>query len=402
MNKTSIKNPEFRRSGTNLARAKLHNHSVVLDVIRTSGSISRAEVARITSLSRQTVQNIVSGLEQSNLVTLSASEVVGRGHPGMDIKINPLCAFSAGFQIDSSEIRGVVCDLQGNVVWKHRFKPEDRSGNSVTKGIRKALEKFNRKHPAFASRLIGIGLAAPGPFVSAEDSEEITNYNGFGLTTTLRNLDQAFDVPLILENDASAAATGEFYNGLGKGLRNFVFVQFGLGIGSGFVVDGKLYRGALLNAGEIGHIVVEKNGLPCSCDNRGCLEQYLSFGAFCRKFCLPEDAKMTDQVFDTVMAEQGAAADEWFSQAAEKFKDLVNILEVVMDPEIIVIGGTAPKRFMQEILKRCVPLHEPISRDNHQKSRVLMGTAGPDTIALGAAAASLEQHFSPSVAQLLL
>ncbi len=402
MCKEANKLAQLRRSGTNLARAKLHNHSVVLDVIRTSGAISRSKLAKITSLSRQTIQNIVSELEHSNVITLSASKVTGRGHPGMDIRINPECAFSAGFHIDNGEIRGVVCNLEGKVIWTHRIIPEGESGDSVTAGIQNALLDFRQQHPMPASRLVGIGLAAPGPFVSSDSTEEITNYTGFGLSTTLRNLNEMFNMPFILDNDAAAAATGEFYYGLGRGVSNFVFLQFGLGIGAGLVIDGKIHRGTALNAGEIGHIIVEPDGLPCPCGNNGCLEQYLSFGAFCRHFNFIPTTENFDREFASFMSEKQHAASEWFEQAGQRFKLLLNIIEMTFDPELIVIGGTAPKQIMEQILQSAQPLHRSLRKHNGSEMRVCMGTAGPDTVALGAAATSLEKHFAPSVSQLLL
>lgn len=387
----------FRRSGTNLERAKRHNHSVVVDLIRTSGHISRADLARVTSLSRQTIQNIVAELEQSNLVTLSASKISGRGHPGMDVQINVDYAYSAGVHIDNRGLKAVVCNLKGDVVWAQDIVPADHSGESIVRAIGDLISQFKSQRQDIAEKLIGIGLAAPGPFASLNDVEQIANYASLGSSTRLENLSNELEVPFVLENDASAAAIGEYYYGLGKKCRSFVFLQFGLGLGAGLMIDGKLHKGSALNSGEIGHIVVQEGGHKCSCGKRGCLEQYLSIAAFCRDLGVKNDADLAE-----ILSNPNAELNEWFKQAGRNMRSLVNLLEAIIDPDLILVGGTAPKQILQRILDETLPLLPPLFSKKADKSRIALGTAGPNNVALGAAATSIESHFAPSVAQLLL
>lgn len=397
-----LQRPTIRTSGTNLKKAKVHNHSVVLDLIRSRGPISRTELHKITSLSRQTIQNIVQELETAHLVSLTTSKISGRGHPGKDISINEDYAYNLGFQIDASAIRAVVCNLVGSVVWSATYDPLDHSGDEATRILVGALEDFKQAHPDKVERLLGVGLAAPGPFVSDGESDLITDFDGPGTTTTLHNLRQAFGLPVVLENDASAAALGEYLYGEGRRFQHFAFVHFGIGLGAGLVVNGSIFRGAGLNAGEIGHIVVEDGGRPCSCGNVGCLERYLSLGALCETLNISPSAPDLHQQIDAALDAPSPALTAWMEEAAHKFRQVISILELTMDPETIIVGGTAPARFIDAILAASPPLHLKLVARPSDHARVMRGATQVNTVALGAAASSREAHFAPSVGQLLL
>jgi glucokinase len=148
-----------------------------------------------------------------------------------------------------------------------------------------------------------------------------------------------------VENDANAAAIGEHWLGASRGTANSLCVTLGTGVGGGLILEGQLYRGSIGTAGEIGHICVEKDGLPCGCGSRGCLEQYASATAIARMarergVSLPEGSSGSAAVYEAAKAGNADAADV-FRIAAEYLGLALAGLVNVLNPEAIVIGGGA-------------------------------------------------------------
>ena len=198
------------------------------------------------------------------------------------------------------------------------------------------------------------GVASPG-IVDREAGEVVyannINFKHFPLAKLLME-----EIPLkavYLENDANAAALGEVKAGAARGAKNSVMITLGTGVGGGIIIDGKVYMGSNCAAGELGHIVIEKNGQPCTCGRRGCWEAYSSATGLIRmtkeKMAACPDSKMHERAkkdgkvsgrtaFD--MSREGDKAaqevvDTYIAYLACGIGNLINIFQ----PEILVIGG---------------------------------------------------------------
>lgn len=393
----------FRTSGTNLTRAKTHNFSVVMEVIRTRGPISRTAIAAITSLSRQTVQNLVAELVTAGLVTMTPGEIKGRGHPGMNVKLNADSAFTLGVHIDRKSLTVLACNLDGLAIWSVTEALTYPSAQVASHAIMSAVQDFRSSFPGPAARLLGLGIAAPGPFSpSFIDVRDSAGFPEIGTSEALASLERVTGLPISLENDATAAAVGEWLYGAGKGHNDLAVLHFGTGLGAGFILDGSPYRGSSSNAGEIGHMIVVPNGIPCFCGNHGCLERYLSFGALCGALGLNPNEPAAGQV----VLEMHRAADPrlaaWIEEVTPKFRQAISIIENMIDPETIIIGGTVSESLLDLIIEAADPLFGSFNSRNRTTARVVRGTSGPLTVALGAAAVSISDHFAPSVSRLVL
>jgi glucokinase len=161
----------------------------------------------------------------------------------------------------------------------------------------------------------------------------------------------AYERPALLENDATAAAAGEHRYGAGRGVRNMVYLTISTGVGGGVVVDGRLYRGAGGNGGELGHVTIDWRGRPCrGCGRRGCLEAYVSGTSIAeraREALAAGDGASSLRGLDELTAEHVAAAaragdalagavwDETLAALACGLTSIVNLFE----PELVVVGG---------------------------------------------------------------
>ena len=162
--------------------------------------------------------------------------------------------------------------------------------------------------------------------------------DGFALKDAL---ERKFNVPAVVENDATAAAIGESWLAASKGVDNSIMVTLGTGVGGGIIVDDRPLRGLDGGAGKIGHIAVEPDGHPCGCGSRGCVEQYASATAIAR---MAQEAGMTvddsRQVYDSYLNGDDRARDV-FQKMGRYLGIMLGGLVNALNPEIIVIGGGA-------------------------------------------------------------
>ncbi len=184
--------------------------------------------------------------------------------------------YSIGLDLGGTNLRAAAIDRQGHllhIVTGHTQYSEGRQ--AIMDDMVEAIDTVRARQGA--AGLAGIGVVVPG-FISLEEGV-VRNCNNI---PSLENfpirdeLSQRLQAPVILENDANAAALGERWMGAGQGFDDLVLLTLGTGIGGGIVANGKMVRGFMGMAGELGHITVVPNGLPCGCGNRGCLEKHAS------------------------------------------------------------------------------------------------------------------------------
>ncbi len=202
-------------------------------------------------------------------------------------------------------------------------------------------------------KLAGLGLCVAGFYdIRSKQIIKSPNLPGWEMFPLERELKEMLHLPVVIENDANAAAYGEFVFGAGRGVRNLVNITLGTGIGGGIIAEGKIYRGSGGFAGEIGHLHVLRNGPLCGCGRRGCVESLSSGTAIEREWRLLFSGSPAPQgvIPDTC---SGLRAGQIIAAAREGGPDAVKIVERaayylglalsyvvnILNPELIVIGG---------------------------------------------------------------
>ena len=209
---------------------------------------------------------------------------------------------------------------------------------------------------------------------------------GFVNTPLREMLEERLNLPCRVGNDANCAALGEQIAGCGKGTRNFIAVTLGTGIGGGIILGGKLLTGVNGAAGEIGHMVIDREGIPCKCGRIGCFEQYASATALVNaaKEAFP-DITCAKDVFDLAHADNLRALeiiDDYTEYLADGITNLINIFQ----PEMICIGGGVAAQG-EFILK---PLREKVEKKRYTRNAsvqtvIRAATLGNDAGLIGAA-----------------
>ena len=211
---------------------------------------------------------------------------------------------------------------------------------------------------------------------------------------------QHLDLPVLLGNDADCAAVGEWSCGVGRGTKHFIVITLGTGVGGGMILNGKLYSGCGAG-GEVGHIVVQKDGVPCNCGRRGCWEAYASATGLIRETTEAMKAH-PESLLHQVAAQNGAVDGRTSFQAAEQgdetalavcrsyaeylasgLTDLVNILH----PEAVALGGgvaAAPEYLLLDPVREIVA-RECYARHVGQVPHIVRAELGNDAGIIGAA-----------------
>ncbi|MCX7626527.1 MAG: ROK family glucokinase [Candidatus Sumerlaeaceae bacterium] len=184
-----------------------------------------------------------------------------------------------GIDLGGTDIKFGLVDKSGRLIHKTKYPTHAHLG---FEGVMQRVAEFAREVIA-SHDVAGIGMGVPGPMSSALGIVyEAPNLPGWENVPVRDHLQTLIGLPVVLHNDANAAAYGEFWAGAGRGCSNMVLFSLGTGVGGGLILNGELYSGPDDTAGELGHIPIDYNGPPCNCGSRGCVEAYASATAIRR------------------------------------------------------------------------------------------------------------------------
>ncbi len=383
--------------GTNPERNRTHNRRVVLDVVRRFGPLGRMAIARHARLSAQAVANIVGELVDEGLLVQGERLRAGRGLPPIQFHVNPDGAFTVGIEVTAARTTTVLVDMSGRLR-AHRTTPlRDAGPDAIVPILKAEIAAVRGLVGTTIPQLLGVGIVMPGPF----DVEEMTSAGPTALASLIQArakefAGHAFDDPVVIENDATAAAVGEHLHGAARDLQNFCLIYFGEGIGLGIVVNGRPIRGAYGNAGEIGHIVVDPSGPLCTCGQHGCLEAYASLHALRGRLAAAGLDGGSDAELERLHRERHPVVEAWVREAAMRLAPQIATLENILDPQAIVIGGVLPPALLVDLLSALQPLPASVARRRGRRdARLIQGRTGHLTAALGAAALPLLETMTP-------
>ncbi|MCB1490095.1 MAG: ROK family transcriptional regulator [Bauldia sp.] len=351
-----------------------HNRRVVLHALRVHGSLSRAELARFTGLTPQAVANIVDTLMTSGLVREAGRRKTRRGQPPIAIEIANDGGYAVGVRIDATSFDAVASGLGGELIEMREGPVPDAIETDWLDFVAGIHDEFGARFGT--DRCLGIGLVTPGPFdidwPGVPTPGAIPQLQGRGIVDQLA---ARTGTDVFLENDAYAAALGEKLYGQATEFSDFFYVYVGEGVGGGIVLRGEPYRGTRGNAGEFGHLIVDPNGPQCYCGNRGCLGEYLSLGSM-RTFL--RDAEAAGERHDDAM-------ERWVARASDALSVGIAGIENLFDPEIVVIGGSAPVQLLERLAAGLGDLRASVRQDLGRQ-RLRVSTLGERSAALGASA----------------
>ncbi len=261
-------------------QTKYHNRDLVLKIIFEHDSISRAEIARITSLTRTTVSDIVADLLTEGLVKEIGTGPSQGGKSPILLSMVEDSRYLIGLDLAHSQFCGAVVNLRGNIQKMITAPVGEHSG---AEALALLFEMLDQLTSTAYRPIIGIGVGTPG-LVNSHERVVINAVNLDWKDLPLgKLLQERYHLPVSVLNDSQAAAMGEYAYNHGQ-INNLVVINAHHGIGAGIIINGQLFQGDGGGAGEIGHIVVvPEGGLLCRCGNHGCLETISSVQALVRR-----------------------------------------------------------------------------------------------------------------------
>lgn len=366
----------------------------MLSTIRIHEPVSRAEISRLTGLTAPAVGRLVQQLIARGFVSELGRRSKGVGQPPVALGINRSAAHAVGLHLDHNVITGVLTDLGGakqSTAKRSIDRPSHAEGLELLVDVYRELVAAADVNPA---TILGIGLVSVGPLdISHGRVLRAPYFPGWSDIPLRDELARALDQTVFFDNNATAAAVGEHFFGSAVNERDFLYVYLGFGVGGGIFADGRVHRGASLNAGEFGHVIVEPGGLPCSCGSRGCLETVASGLSLQRAF----GPRGCDADFVQGMLQSGDAGFRaWLDRASAGLSYAVMSAHNLLDVDAVVIGGSLPGVVTDPLLGAVrSSVHTLAIRGRTKGPDVRSGALGEDAAALGAATLPMYEDFIP-------
>lgn len=359
--------------------ARRHNRALLLRALHHGGPMSRAELAKLVGLTPATVSAVINDGLAGGLITELGVTRGNVGKPATVVGIRPEARLIATLGLSEPEqFVGALVDLAGNVVARHTFPREGRVGSAAVDLVGQMAEELTSR--ARTERpdapLLGIGVATPG-IVDATGTIRTATRLDWHDVSLARELESRTGVPVHVANDANAATLAELTFGH-QGLTDLLVVRVDQGVGAGVVLDGQLLRGSAAAAGEIGHVVVDPTGAPCTCGKRGCLETQISGPSLAAQLT----ATSGDDERAAILARAGAALGAALAFVVSTL-DVANLVfsgppEVTSDAFRAGAAAAIEARTMPEISERLT---------------IRPSTFGTDDVTLGAAALVLDREL---------
>jgi len=362
--------------------ARGHNRSLVLQTLYRSGTLSRADLARSTGLTRVTISDLVADLMDEKLVVEVGQRDGSRpGKPATMLDIN-----RGGFQIigidlsDYAVFRGAVLDLDGVVLERAEVPLDGATGAEATA---KVVGLAERLVAAASLPLLGIGVGSPGivdlagTVLSAPNLGWPSDGAGEPLQETLA---ATTGLPVIVANDANAAALAE--HSFGSALSDMMLIKVGHGVGAGLIIGGTALFGSRFAAGEIGHVVVGTDGgEPCACGKIGCLETWVAAPRLDAALAATDDPAERTAIL--------RRAGERLGIALAPVVGALDLAEIVLSGPVELLDGPLAEAAIETLRSRTMA-------EFHGDLTLRMTALGQDIVMRGAAAMVLSGRLGVS------
>lgn len=329
------------------------NTALVLELVRKEAPLSRASISAQTGLNRSTVSSIVQELLETGFLIETDLQGDKVGRPGILLRLNPNGGAFLGIEINVDYLAGVLVDFSTKLLEK-RFIPSDPTQGS--EAILTAVEHMITDLVAQAEQrdlpVMGIGVGLPGVVDTNRGSLVYAPNLGWRDTPVRDILQQVFDLPVLVDNEANCAVLGEYRFGISQNVLDVVYLSANVGLGGGILSDGKIFRGSSGFASEIGHAVIDPAGPACGCGRFGCWETFVGTRAVVDlvKKRLPGSGSTLVGKLSVDFADVLSAAQSGDALALDVLGEVGRFLGIgitnlvnIFNPRQVVLGGTLGK-----------------------------------------------------------
>ncbi len=359
------------------------NERAVLEFVRRTGPVSRAQISRDSELSKPTVSQALAALLRSGLVREAGRSSGGKGPTAVLYELDPTAGWVVGIDVGRDFVRAAIANLEGEIVARRDERARVRSAKTLIEQMGGIAHGLAAEAGLKWRQITFATVGSPGVFEPSRGQVALAYaLPGWGQPGLVEAVQRELGTRIAFENDVNLAALGEQWTGLGKGVANFVFLHVGTGVGAGLVLGGELYRGSTGAAGEVGYLPI---GVPQPRDpryrRRGALDTAAgATGVVATARELGMSPPLSAKNVFAAARRGDAIAQRVVAIEAERIALAIAAIVPVVDPELVVLGGG--------IGRNAELLLEPIGREFRAISpfapRVEISLLGEDAVVNGA------------------
>jgi len=311
------------------------NTQLVLNTIMSKGPISRATIAVQLGLTKATISAIVQTLIDRFLVLEVGSGEVKKGRRPILLELNKNCGYVISVDLSADYITVLTANLVGENCFLKRF-PNDAGRENILEKVENIIVETLTQVPDSHYGTVGISLAIHG--VVYDNEVVFFPYTPYEAIPFAKHLEKAFNLPVILENEANLSALGEWAYSFHK--ENLLNISIHSGIGLGIIMNNQLISGQDGYAGEFGHTIIEVDGRVCPCGNLGCLEQYASERILLKELSTVKGRKINAEDFAVLYGKKDPDALRTMDLFIKYISIGINNLLHTFNPDTIVINSS--------------------------------------------------------------
>lgn len=328
-----------------LARLRRVNRRTILTQLAGDGSLSRADLARVTGLSRTTVSSLVLDLIASGHVVETTERGTphkgGSGRPPRLVGLAVPHGAVAGVDVGHGHVRVAVANGAGTLLAEEVVLLDaDTSGARVLDLVARMVGEVAGSVALAAPLVAAVGMCVPAPIDLRTASVSTGILPGWLGMLPADELGRRLDVPIVVDNDANLGALGEVRQGAARGLHDVVYVKVASGLGAGIVLGGRVHRGVSGMAGELGHVQLGEDGEVCRCGNRGCLETVVAAPRLTRLLQPTHEEELTIPRIMELAATGDIGVNRVLNDAGRTIGRALADLCNSLNPAALVIGGS--------------------------------------------------------------
>jgi predicted NBD/HSP70 family sugar kinase len=371
------------------------NSSLLIELVRASGPISRAELARQSGLSAPTVSTIVGHLLDSGILVEGATAPANGGRPPVLLDIDLRAGYVIGIKLRGDGLTTVVCDLDAQVVATCEASTSlVGDPPAAIAAIEQETRRVLREAAVPRSKVLGVGIGLSGVIDSREGVCKFSHLLGWRDAELVKPLRRRLRLPVWVDNDMNTLAVAEKWAGDALTARDFVTLSVGRGIGLGIVIDRAPYRGASGASGEFGHMIVEPGGPRCECGRFGCLEALVGEDAMRRRVGERHGHEVTRDELIAFAAAGDEATLEVLESAGRKLGLAVANMVTLLNPELLIISGEGTDLGGHYLDPVVTAVREQTFADEGRHVEIKIQSWGNEAWAVGAATLVLRESFS--------
>jgi glucokinase-like ROK family protein len=379
------------------------NLSVIMNHLRTNAPISRAELAETTGLNKTTVSSLVYDLIERHFVREVGLVSSGFGRPAIKLKLNPTAGFIVSCEIGVDFILVICTDFAPTIIWRHEEHIDSTIGQHaiLDRALAILRQAIEIGCPACGT-LMGMAVGVPGLVDQTTGVLLFAPNLGWKDLSIRSILQESFNEPLFVDNEANLAALGEHYFGAAQGYEEVLYISAGVGLGGGIVHGGRVFSGVTGVGAEFGHMTLDPDGEICMCGNQGCWETQVSQKALFRDIWRRVDQGEVSRLLDMTGGNQASltvplivdaarAGDAVALDALEMIGHHLGIgiasLVNVLNPELVVFGGilSLAGEFLMPVIEREV--NQRALKWNREAMKLVLARHTSDACVMGGVAA---------------